>query len=164
MKNIKYIIIALTLLGTAAVVYSKGASNEPRVKRLQLPENFKTLLVAEMRQIEYAMRDLIPLMARGELVEASKLADKIHNSFILKSSLSPNELKELIGLLPKDFITMDRAFHKNAKMLSEALKLCQTDRSTKIYGDMLNGCITCHTEYASGKFTGLVKLNKNKGN
>lgn len=163
MKNIKYMTILLTLIITTTMLFPNGTENRTQEEKLQLPEKFRTVLVKEMIEIENGMRNLVSLMARGELEKASVLADKIHDSFILKSSLTKEELKELVGLLPQEFIRTDRAFHGNAKKLSEALKLKQLSESAKIYGEMLNGCLTCHSEYAADKFQGLVKLNKIKG-
>lgn len=128
-------------------------------EEIKLPPKFKNLLKEEMIQIQDAMQRLVPLLATGN-TEAADLAVQIHNSFILKKSLSKEELKELISLLPKGFVKLDRAFHTNAKDLAAAVRKNDFITGGKIYGEMVSGCISCHSHYASQMFPGLTKSEK----
>ncbi len=130
--------------------------------KIDIPAKYKLLLIQEMVHIDSAMQSLVSLIAKGETTKASKIALNIHNSFILKSKLSRNELKELKSFLPVGFIQMDKAFHKKAKKLSETLKVNKPNKSTKIYGEMLNACMNCHSKYAAERFPKLIKNNSNK--
>jgi len=123
--------------------------------KINLPEKYRLLLRNEMREIQVAMQRLVPMITQGQTKPATQLAEQIHTSFILKQSLSPGELKELVTLLPKDFVQLDRAFHADAKQLAEASARSDFKTSGDIYGRMINGCIHCHSTFASEQFPNL---------
>ncbi len=129
-------------------------------QEVKLPPKFKNLLKEEMLQIQDAMQRLVPLLTTGN-TEAADLAVQIHNSFILKKSLSKEELQELISLLPKDFVKLDRAFHTKAKDLAATVRNNDFITDGIIYGEMVSGCINCHSHYASQMFPGLTESEKN---
>ncbi len=124
-------------------------------EELKLPAKYKELLTAEMMKIQSAMQTLLPLLTAGNS-DAADLSMQIHNSFILKQSLTKEELKELISLLPKDFVKLDRTFHADAKALADAVNQSDFNTAGRIYGKMISGCINCHSRYASKKFSGLT--------
>ena len=128
-------------------------------EEVKLPPKFKNLLKEEMLQIQDAMQRLVPFLATGN-TEAADLAEQIHNSFILKKSLSKKELKELISLLPKGFVKLDRAFHTKAKDLAAAVRKNDFITGGEIYGEMVSGCINCHSNYATKLFPGLTESGK----
>lgn len=138
-----------------------GASgNENRPDELKLPENLLQLLQQEMQQIESGMQLLLNYLSRGDAKNAADISMQIHNSFILKQSLSKEQLQQLVSLFPTGFIHMDRAFHGQAKKLSEAVAQNDFTTSIKIYGDMVQACVSCHQQYAQDKFPGLVTQSK----
>ncbi len=123
--------------------------------KLNLPPELLTLLQKEMVEIQSAMQQLIPLMAQGNSEKTAQLAEQIKRSFILKKSLSSEELQQLIQLLPAHFVQLDRAFHGNAGKLAESAIQSDFIASGKIYGTMVNGCISCHTQFAPERFPNL---------
>ncbi len=135
------------------------SGNENRPDELKLPEDLLHLLQQEMQQIESGMQLLLDHLSRGEAQNAADIAMQIHDSFILKQSLSKEQLQHLVSLLPTGFIHMDRAFHGQAKKLSEAVQQNDFTTSIKIYGDMAQACVSCHQQYAQDKFPGLVTQN-----
>jgi hypothetical protein len=169
MKNsLIQISLILILLFAVSCVENKEDQNADIIENkkeitdseeVKLPPKFKNLLNEEMLQIQDAMQRMIPFLATGN-TEAADLAEKIHNSFILKKSLSKEELQELISLLPKGFVKLDRAFHTKAKDLATAVRKNDFIIGGKIYGEMVSGCINCHSHYASQNFPGLTESGK----
>ncbi len=167
-KNIIKISLIFTLLITVSCVENKedkvanyiaDEKEMTNYEEVKLPPKFKDLLKEEMVKIQDAMQRLVPLLATGN-TEAADLAKQIHNSFILKKSLSKEELQELISLLPKGFVKLDRAFHTKAKDLAAAVRKNDFITGGKIYGEMVSGCINCHSHYASQMFPGLTESEK----
>jgi len=130
-----------------------------KTEEVKLPPKFKNLLKEEMLQIQDAMQQLVPFLATGN-TKAADLAEQIHNSFILKKSLSKEELQELISLLPKGFVKLDKAFHSKANDLAAAVRKNDFITGGEIYGEMVSGCISCHSHYALQKFPGLTESGK----
>lgn len=126
-----------------------------RSTQIDLPPNFRSVLQQEMQEIESGVQLLLNHLARGEAQNAADIAMQIHKSFILKQSLSPEELQQLVSLLPAGFVRMDRAFHSNARKLAEAARQNDFTTGIKIYGEMVQACVSCHTQYAIEKFPGL---------
>ena len=128
---------------------------------LNLPAEFQELLNQEMLEIQSAMQQLIPLMAEGNSEKTAQLAEQIQKSFILKKSLSPEKLKQLVQLLPAHFVQLDRTFHGNAGRLAESARQSDFSESGKIYGTMISECIECHIQFAPKRFPNLSRT-KNK--
>lgn len=129
--------------------------NQPT--QLHLPPNLLSVLQQEMQQVESGMQLLLDYLTRGEAQNAADIAMQIHDSFILKQSLSQEELQQLVSLLPTGFVHMDRAFHGYAKKLAEAAQQNDFAASIKIYGDMAQACVSCHAQYAAEKFPGFSR-------
>lgn len=129
---------------------------------LNLPAELQTLLKKEMLEIQSAMQQLIPLMVQGNSEKTAQLAKQIQESFILKKSLPPEELKQLVQLLPNHFVQLDRTFHGNAGRLAEAAKQSDFVESGKLYGTMISACIGCHTQFAPERFPNLNKTKNTR--
>ena len=124
---------------------------------LKLTPKFQELLKNEMREIQSAMQEILTSIAKGESEKTARLAEQIHNSFILKNVLSKNELKQLVTLLPANFVKIDRVFHSDAAKLAEAAKQSDFARSAEIFGGMVNACVNCHSRFANVEFPELQK-------
>ena len=166
--SITFIILLFTLytiMGCKSEKTSETAHPEIEISELpteiNLPPELQELLNKEMIEIQSAMQQLIPLMATGNSDKTAQLAEQIKKSFILKKSLSPGELKQLVQLLPAHFVQLDRAFHSNAGKLAESAKQSDFIESGKIYGTMVSGCINCHSQFATKRFPNLNQT-KNK--
>ncbi|MGH1366434.1 MAG: hypothetical protein ACRBF0_22930 [Calditrichia bacterium] len=127
-----------------------------RPETLQLPENLAAVLRMEMIEISNNMGPLLDHLSRGNSAEAASIADKIQNSFILKQQLSSDELKELVSLLPTDFVTLDRAFHGDAGKLAGAVRKNDFTSAAALYSKMAVACVACHGKYATNRFPGLL--------
>ena len=165
---ITFIILLLTLyamIGCELKDTSETAHPETEISdlstELNLPPEFQELLNKEMLEIQSAMQQLIPLMAQGNSEKTAQLAEQIKRSFILKKSLSPEKLKQLVQLLPAHFVQLDRTFHSNAGKLAESARQSDFIESGKIYGTMISACIGCHAQFAPKRFP---NLNQTKNN
>ncbi len=151
-----------TIMGCTLKDTSESARPETEISDLPTeinqPPELKILLNQEMLEIQSAMQQLIPLMATGNSEKTAQLAEQIKKSFILKKSLSPEELKQLVQLLPAHFVQLDRAFHSNAGRLAESARQSDFVESGKIYGTMVSGCINCHTQFAAKRFPNLKRI------
>lgn len=132
----------------------RGAHHQTSAQQISLPSPYLDLLRKEMQQIESGMQLLLDYLARGEADKASNIALQIHDSFILKQSLSKEDLQELISLLPQGFVETDRNFHRKAKQLAEEIGRDDFNAAAELYGKMVQECVTCHSQYAKEKFTG----------
>ena len=139
-------------------VHSHGheASNDPRPEKLELPEHLSTVLRKEMVELTDGMGVLLSHLAQGNAADAAEVAEKIHKSFILKQELSKADLKQLVGLLPEEFIEMDRTFHSNAAKIVEATHRKDFTTAIHLYGQMAQACIDCHGQYAVNRFPELA--------
>ena len=134
-----------------AEMHSNGASPE----KLELPEYLRNILRIEMQQVDSGMGNLLSFLAQGNVDKSVKVAEQLHSTFILKQQLSQQDLKQLISLLPADFIQLDREFHRNAKKIAEAVKQHDFETSIQLYSEMAQACVTCHTQYAFTRFPSL---------
>ena len=105
-----------------------------------------------MVEITAGMGELLSHISQGNATEAAEIADKIHNSFILKQELSHTDLQQLVSLLPADFIQMDRTFHANAAKVAEAAGRQDFKTAIEIYSAMALACVDCHGQYATDRF------------
>ncbi|NIV94904.1 hypothetical protein GWN42_19465 [candidate division KSB1 bacterium] len=124
--------------------------------QVDLPPNLLNVLREEMQQVESGMQLLLDYLARGEAQNAADIAMRIHDSFILKQSLSQAQMEKLLSLLPGDFIQLDRTFHKKALGLAESAQQGDFKSAIRIYGEMTQLCVSCHARHAQEKFPGLT--------
>ncbi len=130
-------------------------SNGARPEKLELPEHLLTMLRQEMQQIDSGMGILLSALAQGNAEESVQVAEHLHNTFILKQRLSQQDLKQLISLLPAEFVNLDRAFHGNAKKIAEAVKEKNFEAAVNLYSEMAQACVTCHKQYALTRYPNL---------
>ncbi|NIS38100.1 hypothetical protein GWN91_02770, partial [Candidatus Saccharibacteria bacterium] len=119
---------------------------------LQLPHHLLIVLRQEMRKIEVGMGQLLSNLAQGRGIEAEKIARNIHDSFILKQELSKEDLEQLISLLPKLFVKLDRGFHQSALEVAEAAGQNQFAKAIVSYSEMAQACVNCHSQFATHRF------------
>lgn len=140
---------------TQQTEHSEIHSNEAKPEKLELPEHLLNILRIEMQQIDSGMGNLLSSLAQGNAEEAVKVAEHLHNTYILKQRLSKQDLKQLISLLPADFVKLDRGFHGNAQKIAEAVKQNDFETAVKLYSEMAQACVACHKQYAFTRFPNL---------
>ncbi len=139
----------LALIGIQSTAYG-GEPVGPK-----LTPRLKTLLADEMQQISQATADLALAIASGDHRTAMKLAVSVHDSFILKQSLTDQDKKDLMEAVPAAFVALDQRFHTTAGKLAHAAEAEDSELQGFYFSKMIRSCVTCHAEFASDRFPGL---------
>lgn len=116
---------------------------------LALSPKLRAALVAEMAGIKEELAVLAPAIAMGDWDVATKRAERIRDSYIMKQKLSRADLEELERALPPDFAEMDARFHRHAEGLAHAAATQNHELSVFYLSRMLEGCGSCHARYAT---------------
>lgn len=147
----KHKLLATVLVSLAVTTAVMAA--EPVTPKLT--EKLSRLLQQEMRSIQAAMGTIHTAMVTGEHETVARNAQQIHDSFILKQSMTEQDRSDLMAAVPKDFIKLDKEFHKLAAELAEAGRDENTEKQGQLYHEMTRSCIACHGKYVSDRFSGL---------
>ncbi|KFZ30839.1 hypothetical protein IDSA_07075 [Pseudidiomarina salinarum] len=147
----KHKLFAAILISLAVATVALAA--EPVTPKLT--DKLSRLLQQEMRSIQAAMGTIHTAMVTGEHEAVARNAQQIHDSFILKQSMTEQDRKDLMAAVPNGFIKLDKEFHKLAAELAEAGKMKNTEKQSQLYSEMSRACIACHGEYVSDRFPGL---------
>jgi len=124
-----------------------------------LPEDLRALLNEEMRLIDGAMGEIGSALAVGDWEAVAAVATEIEGSFILKQSLTPEQGEILHSTLPSRFVELDMAFHGRAAALAHAAEAGDAEIAAHHFSRLVEGCISCHREFAPGRFPGLAKAS-----
>lgn len=148
MKHRLLVVILVSLTVSTAMAVAEPVTP-------QLTGKLSRLLQQEMRSIQAAMGTIHTAMVTGEHKTVAQNAQQIHDSFILKQSMTEQDRSDLMAAVPKDFLKLDQQFHKLAADLAEAGTKENTQQQQQIYSKMTGACIACHTKYVSDRFPGL---------
>jgi hypothetical protein len=138
-------------IGLSVLVAVTWAAGEPALK---LSPKLRAALVAEMAGLKTGMVELTGALATGDWARAGKRALAIRDSHILKQKLSRSELVELEHALPAEFQAMDARFHRHAEALAHAAEQKNGELTGFYLGRMIEGCIACHSHYATHTLPG----------
>lgn len=122
-----------------------------------LTPKLRDLLRKEMLSIEQASRDILSALIAGNDARVARLAQQIHDSFILQQSMTPEDRQDLMAAVPEDFVTRDRAFHKLSADLAQAGRDRDRDAQHAQFGRMIEACTACHGLYATDRFPELAE-------
>lgn len=150
-QKIGYISLALAAAGLSL---STLAADPVTPK---LTDKLSQLLKQEMRSIQSAMASIHVSIVTGEHEQVATNAQQIHDSFIMKQSLTEQDKKDLMSAVPKGFVELDQNFHRLAAGLANAAKQKDTEKQYELYNEMTGSCIACHSQYVSDRFDGLAK-------
>lgn len=115
-----YSLILVFLLGGLIPVFC--VAEEAHHHGLKIPADIKPLLTQEMLAVEKGMQELLSSIAKGDWDKIAGIAKQIEASYIMKQSLTAEQMQQLHHSLPEQFIRQDRAFHGYAGMLAHAAK------------------------------------------
>lgn len=115
----------------------------------------RALLAKEMQALQRGMLAAIPAFVSGNLAEVEEIGRSMKNSYILKQSLTREQMHELHSKLPAGFIKMDQEFHYFAGMLAHAANRRKLELVNFYFSKLTESCVSCHSEYATHKFPGL---------
>jgi hypothetical protein len=164
MKFLIHIVLLVILLPTISYgeekLKHKESDNVSGVEALS--HDLRNLLSQEMQALQSGMMSIIPAYTSGDWSEIETIAGKIKNSYILKQSLTENQVKELHSVLPHEFLEKDQRFHYLAGMLEHAAKNKKPELINFYFSKMNESCVNCHTVFATHKFTELTAKKKDK--
>lgn len=145
-----------TLFGGLALTLflSPALAGEPVGPKLT--ERLLELLRNEMAQVGNATADLTVAIAGGDHETVADLSTKVRDSFILKQSLTPQDKKDLMAAVPKEFLMLDKRFHEMAGKMVEAAAAGDSKQQLSYYGQMLEACVQCHAQFATDRFPGFA--------
>lgn len=121
-----------------------------------LPPKVKGLLLEEMNAILAASQTILDALTRGRDETVAKEARAIHDSFIMKQKMTPEDKKGLLAAVPEAFVERDKAFHQLSADLAEAAREGDKSRQQKLFNRMVAACTECHAEHAVDRFPGLA--------
>lgn len=150
MKTRTILALAVTLCGNA-VAGQPGQA--PLTERLDPP--VRELLRKEMRALADAVDRIPSRLAQGDWKQVEETGNRIHDSFILKQEMTPDQRRHLQETLPKGFKHMDREFHQQAASLADNAAKKDARAAVNTFRDMLRACVDCHRQYAPKRFPGL---------
>jgi len=149
-------LIAAGLMAFAGIAVVQGAA--PVNVGDKLPPNVRALLIQEMQAVLTATQAILEGIVKGQHDLVAEKAEGIHNSFILKQEMTPEDRKALMAAVPDAFVQRDRAFHKLGAELAAAARAGDQAQEQALFGQMLEACTGCHSRYAGGRFPGLKSI------
>jgi len=123
----------------------------------KLTSKLQDLLRKEMLAVNDASQEIITAIVTGNDERVATLAQQIHDSFILRQSMTPQDKADLMSAVPKDFVMNDKAFHKIAGELAQAARDKNRPLQQEHFSRMLNACVACHSTYATDRFVGFAQ-------
>lgn len=123
----------------------------------KLTPKLQDLLRKEMISVNEASQEILAALVAGDDERVARLAQQIHDSFILRQSMTPEDKADLMASVPDDFVTMDSGFHEISAELAQAARIKDRQRQLKLFGRMINACVACHTRYAADRFSGIAE-------
>ena len=153
----------LTFLFTLATTAQDHQHAARAGEEISLPDDLRILLAEEMNQIDRGMGSLVTSLAAGNWHEVATTAKTIEGSYILKQRLSEKQMHQLHELLPSHFQELDKAFHQDAGKFAKAAEAHDAEVAGLYFGRLVQGCMSCHSRYATGSFSGFLPKDAHAG-
>lgn len=135
--------------------YALAQSAEPVSPKLT--PKLQDLLRQEMLSINDASQEILAAMVAGDDERVATLAQQIHDSFILRQSMTPEDKADLMATVPDEFVQMDRGLHEVSAELARAARANDRPLQKQHFSRMIDACIACHTRYATDRFAGFAE-------
>ncbi len=148
--------LCVAALGVAMIAGPSASAQEVQPVSPDLTPKLRDLLRKEMLSIEGASKDILSALIAGDDARVADLAQKIHDSFILQQSMTPEDKKDLMAAVPEDFVTRDRAFHVLSADLAQVARDGDRAAQHQKFGQMVEACTACHALYATDRFVTLA--------
>lgn len=124
----------------------------------QLPPKVRGLLIQEMQAILEASQQIQAAIVQGHHETVARRAQAIHDSFIMDQQMTAADEQSLLAAVPAAFLERDKALHELSAQLAEAGRDRDTTRQLQQFSEMIQGCVGCHSRYATARFPGLETL------
>lgn len=153
-KYSRKLLFALLLVFTFSSCAPKPSS-EPVAPKLT--PKIQELLRTEMISINGASQQIHAALLAGDDERVAALAQQIHDSFIMKQSMTAEDKAQLMAIAPKGFIQMDKEFHEISAELARAARAGDKPLQQQQFSRMIEACSTCHTQYGTDRIPKFVK-------
>jgi len=132
-----------------------GENHDSHHKSVEsLSPELRALLQQEMKALQSGMVSVIPAFIGGNLDEVEHIAQSMKDSYILKQSITQEQMHELHSSLPASFLKMDQEFHYFAGMLAHTANRKKLELVNFYLSKLTESCVGCHSEHATHKFPG----------
>jgi len=122
--------------------------------KVELSPELSGLLKAEMGELSRGVRTVAVSLASADWEAIEEASGKMHESYIMKRSLTPAMAAELKSKLPEQFKALDAAFHARALKLRDAARNKDVELSAFHFSRLLESCAGCHRKFAGERFPG----------
>lgn len=113
------------------------------------------LIIQEMQFVLQASSEIHAAIVTGDHETVAIQAMKVHDSFIMKRSLTEQDQQDLMNAVPPAFIALDAKLHETAAKLAHAAEQKDSELETVFFAKMTETCVTCHSAYATDRFPAL---------
>lgn len=153
----KTLAISLISAAMATGVFMVAVAGQPATTNIgaELPPKLRGLLIQEMQEIQQASQQIQAAMVQGQHEIVAERAQAIHDSFIMAQQMTDEDEQILLDTLPAAFVERDQELHELSAGLADAARNEDMKEQTRLFSELINGCVACHTKYASGRFPGL---------
>lgn len=156
--------VAMMIVAASGLVAPVADAADPADSNVasKLPAHIRQLLIQEMNAVLDASKKILDALVRGQDAVVAENAQAIHDSFILRQQMSPEDKQALLDAVPEAFVERDRAFHEVSERLAEAAREKDAARQLQLFNDMVGACVECHSRHAAGRFPALSEPGRNK--
>ncbi len=148
-------LLFLPLIALAFGSCSLKQSAEPVTPKLT--PKIRELLREEMVSINEASQEIFKALIAGDDEQVAILAQQIHDSFILKQSMTAEDKADLMAVAPKGFVEMDKRFHEISAELAQAARAGNRPLQQQQFERMIQACSACHAQHATDRFPKFIE-------
>lgn len=154
MTKSKQMFLAVT--GIMLIGSATAFAQEPPASHsdLQLSQEVRSMLQAEMREIAVAVQAVAVSLATGDWQSIETISENIRASYVMDKNLTDSQRRELEAHLPDHFKRLDAEFHARAGKLGLAAAAHDPETVAFHYYRLIESCATCHMTFAKTRFPG----------
>ena len=158
---VRFVFLLSLFTSVCSIAEENNYIHQQNTPVFNLSLDIKQVLKMEMQAIEKGMKELVSTIAVGNWQKTAAIGKQIEASYILKQSLTTEQMEQLHHSLPEQFLKLDHSFHHYAGMLAHAAEVKNAEVVSFYFYKMNDSCVQCHSTYAKGKFPG---FSDGKGN
>ena len=151
----------LAVLGIMFICSTTAYAQEPPASPndLQLSQEVRSMLQAEMREIAVAVQAVAVSLATGNWESIETISENIRASYVMEKNLTDSQRHELEDQLPDYFKRLDAEFHARAAKLGLAAAAHDAETVAFQYYRLVESCATCHATFATTRFPGFSSIS-----
>lgn len=150
----KVLFSLLLLISTNVWAETADEYSTPQTNTLALPEDIRQLVRQEMNEVKKGMESLVFFIATGQWQQIEQVGNAVKSTYIMKKTLTPEQMQQLHGALPDGFKRLDKSFHGYAGKLADAAARQDMELVQYYRLRMNQSCTDCHSQFARDRFPG----------